>query len=230
MNYLFVFRKFERIRVVGTTGQRLSTWIKNYAKPMNLPQRQEQLLQNILPMIENVGEDMGGQLLKDLSRTRGALEVAMTMRDDLSSLMNVKSAGTATSSSFPLNENSKIRLKQLDKVLQQWLSYSLSLDTLELRRITFDSSSGSVLEKVARGESVHRVRSLTELKRRLHDGKRCFALFHPALADQPLVFIHVGLTTDLSKSLAAIDQYKSETSPTHAIFYSVNSPLSALRK
>jgi malonyl-CoA decarboxylase len=128
------------------------------------------------------------------------------------------------------NDKLKVKLKSLDNAVQQWLSISLSLDTLELRRITFDSSSGLLLEKVAKGESVHRVRSLTELKRRLHDGKRCFALFHPSLQEEPLVFIHVGLTSELSRSLTAIDSQKTETSPTHAIFYSVNSPLTALRK
>ncbi len=205
-----------------------SKWIGKYYQEGDSNLRKEQILQEILPSLPPL-EDLSLSLLKDLSRTRGALSTTFTLRNDILSLLTPSSPPN-TSSPVVNDEKVKGQLKSLDKVLQQWLSYSLSLDTLELRRITFDTSSGSILEKVARGESVHRVRSLAELKRRLHDGKRCFGLFHPTLPDEPLVFIHVGLTTELSKSLAAIDQWKTDESPTHAIFYSVNSPLSALRK
>ena len=58
---------------------------------------------------------------------------------------------------------------KLDSLLRDYfLKPVFSIDILQLHRITFEHSSGNILEKVARGESVHRVRSLSELKRRLH--------------------------------------------------------------
>lgn len=214
-------------------------WISRYSNEEIFTSPQErklELIQKILPSLTE--SDLSNNLIKEFSRSRGSLATSLLLRDDISSLLSPsKTTTTPSTSSLPspspssldITMDNKNKLKALDKAIQQWLSYSLSLDTLELRRITFDSSSGHILEKVARGESVHRVRSLTELKRRLYDGKRCFALFHPALHEEPLVFIHVGLTTELSQSLASLDITKSEKSPTHAIFYSVNSPLSALR-
>jgi malonyl-CoA decarboxylase len=72
------------------------------------------------------------------------------------------------------------------------------------------------------------VRSLAELKRRLHDGRRCFALFHFCLPEDPLVFVHVGLTSQLAHSLTALDIHKNDTTPQCAMFYSINSPHSSL--
>ena len=100
--------------------------------------------------------------------------------------------------------------------------------SLRLRRVEFGTSSGDILDRVAKGESVHRVRTLRELKRRLHDGRRCVAFFHECLPEDPLVFIHVGLTNSIAPSLQALDTLKNEVSPACAIFYSVNSPHSAL--
>eukprot|EP01031_Cornospumella_fuschlensis_P038495 gene38495-46791_t len=123
----------------------------------------------------------------------------------------------------------RISLETVDKTAQEWLRIAMSLDSLKHERITFDHASGLTLEKVARGESVHRVRSLSELKRRLHEGRRCFGFFHPSMDADPLVFVHVALTNEISTSLSALDTGKEERSPTHAIFYSINSPHTALR-
>jgi malonyl-CoA decarboxylase len=120
-------------------------------------------------------------------------------------------------------------VKLLDKAIQEWLTQALSLDCIKHERITFDYSSGLTLEKVARGESVHRVRSLSELKRRLHDGKRCYGFFHPSMPIDPLVFVHVALTSELCPSLSALDTFKEEEKPGYAMFYSINSPHVALR-
>lgn len=53
-------------------------------------------------------------------------------------------------------------------------------------------------------EAVHPVRSLSELKRRLGHGCRCFAFFHPCLPEEPLVFVHVALLPDVASSMEYI--------------------------
>jgi len=42
------------------------------------------------------------------------------------------------------------------------------------------------------------VRGLADLKARLGPGRRCYALFHPCLPDEPLVFVHVALLPNVS--------------------------------
>lgn len=169
------------------TSRKFSTWIADYAS-LPATARLASLQKDVLPKYV-CQQDPQKMIMQDLSRTRFAMKTAFAVRADISSLV----------SSVP-SEQVKA-LKVLDLAVQDWLVQALSLDSLQHKRITFDHSSGLTLEKVARGESVHRVRSLSELKRRLHDGKRCFAFFHPSLAAEPLVFVHVGLTTELSASL-----------------------------
>jgi hypothetical protein len=106
-----------------------------------------------------------------LDKTKGGVRLAMQAREDLMSMI-------AERKKTKLDTKS---LVDLDDNLGQFLQTVFCVDALQLKRITFENSSGNVLEKVARGESVHRVRSLSELKRRLHDGRRCFALFHNCL-------------------------------------------------
>ena len=96
--------------------------------------------------------------------------------------------------------------KELDKFLMKFLSSVFCHQALSLKRITFESSAGNILERVARGEAVHSVRSLSELKRRLHNGRRCFGLFHHSLPDEPLAFVHIALTDKLTKSVKDIDR------------------------
>jgi malonyl-CoA decarboxylase len=52
-------------------------------------------------------------------------------------------------------------------MLQSWFSSGF----LELQRITFQHSAGALLEKIARLETVHAVRSLEDLKHRLGYGR-----------------------------------------------------------
>ena len=161
----------------------------------------------------------------ELNRTKGAVKLAMTLRKDLNAIYSV-----ANRSDFnPLSEMDKTTVRDFDRFLKNWLGSCFCVDALELRRITFDHSSGNVLEKVARGESVHRVRSLSELKRRLHNGRRAFALFHYCLPEEPLVFIHVALTSNLATTINELDALKDEVMPSHAMFYSINSPIAALK-
>lgn len=120
--------------------------------------------------------------------------------------------------------------KQLNNSMKMYLEACFAIDTLEFRRVTFEDSTGVMLERVAEKDSVlARIRTLRELKKRLGDGRRCYALLHPQLPDDPVAFIHVALTQDLANSLPYLDEHcREHPQPTHAMFYSVNSPHAAL--
>lgn len=64
---------------------------------------------------------------------------------------------------------------------------------LVLRRIDW-SSPANILEKIIRYEAVHAIESWDDLRRRIEpEDRRCFAFFHPALVDEPLIFVEVAL-------------------------------------
>jgi malonyl-CoA decarboxylase len=97
---------------------------------------------------------------------------------------------------------------------------------LVLRRIDW-STSASVLERIIRYEAVHRINGWDDLRRRIDPpDRRCYAFFHPALVDDPLIFVEVALTPDISDAidpiLAANDEPIEAPQPTTAVFYSIS--------
>ena len=78
------------------------------------------------------------------------------------------------------------------------------------------------------------MRALEDLKRRLAADRRCFAFFHPALPDEPLIFVEVALVERHGRPDPAADRPAGARSatrrrPTRAIFYSINNCLEGLR-
>ena len=62
-----------------------------------------------------------------------------------------------------------------------------------------------ILEKIIRYEAVHRIRSWEDLRRRIDPpDRRCYAFFHPALVDEPLIFVEVALTREIPDAIAPI--------------------------
>lgn len=96
---------------------------------------------------------------------------------------------------------------------------------LELRRIDW-SSPASVLEKIIDYEAVHEINGWDDLRNRLSDDRRCFAFFHPALKDDPLVFVEIALTSGVPDSLAPLLVLDRETSAHEdfntVVFYSIS--------
>ncbi len=75
---------------------------------------------------------------------------------------------------------------------------------LVLRRIDW-SMPAIVLEKIIRYEAVHEIRGWDDLRRRIDPpDRRCFAFFHPALIDEPLIFVEVALERDMPAAIAPI--------------------------
>ena len=97
---------------------------------------------------------------------------------------------------------------------------------LVLRRIDW-STPAIVLEKIIRYEAVHRIRGWDDLRRRIDPpDRRCYAFFHPALVDDPLIFVEVALTREIPDAIAPIlaverDVIGPDKAAT-AVFYSIS--------
>src|SRR5215831_5446311 len=97
---------------------------------------------------------------------------------------------------------------------------------LVLRRIDW-STSASVLEKIIRYEAVHEIRDWEDLRRRVDPpDRRCYAFFHPALVDDPLIFVEVALTREIPPAIAPILTVQRDVilpdRATTAVFYSIS--------
>jgi malonyl-CoA decarboxylase len=122
-------------------------------------------------------------------------------------------------------EKAAPELKALEADLKDLLASWFDLGFLDMRRISWDAPA-SLLEKLGHYEAVHEVRGWLDLKNRLDADRRCFAFMHPAMPDEPLIFVEVALTTEMTGEMASLlDQRAPTTDPaqaTNAIFYSIS--------
>jgi len=103
---------------------------------------------------------------------------------------------------------------------------------LHLERISW-LTSALILEKLIGYESVHEINGWPDLRRRLESDRRCFAFFHPALVNEPIIFVEValsnGLTGDLEPLLDINAPVLAPEKADTALFYSINNCLRGLR-
>src|SRR5712691_2600438 len=107
-----------------------------------------------------------------------------------------------------------------------WCTPRPNRAVLVLRRIDW-STAASVLEKIIRYEAVHQIHDWEDLRRRIDPpDRRCYAFFHPALIDEPLIFVEVALTRDIPSAISPILATKREVvapaQQTTAVFYSIS--------
>jgi malonyl-CoA decarboxylase len=107
-------------------------------------------------------------------------------------------------------------------LFQSWFNRGF----LVLRRIDW-STPANILEKVIQYEAVHAIESWDDLRGRLEPpDRRCFAFFHPALLDEPLIFVEVALATGIPDAIQPIlTQNRRMLAPdeaTTAVFYSIS--------
>jgi malonyl-CoA decarboxylase len=118
-----------------------------------------------------------------------------------------------------------VELADLDRELKGLLITLFDVGLLSLRRITWDAPA-SMLEKLIEYEAVHAIGSWSDLKNRLDSDRRCYAFFHPAIPNEPLVFVEIALTTGVPAELAPLlDAHAPELDPDHAdtaVFYSIS--------
>lgn len=103
---------------------------------------------------------------------------------------------------------------------------------LSLQRIDWRTPA-LVLEKLMQYEAVHAIQGWRDLRRRLESDRRCYAFFHPALPDEPIIFIEIALTKGMSDQVQplldpdspVVDAAGADT----AIFYSITNCQEGLR-
>jgi malonyl-CoA decarboxylase len=116
-------------------------------------------------------------------------------------------------------------LKGLDSDLKHLFISWFNKGFLELRRIDW-SSPANVLEKIIDYEAVHEINGWDDLRSRLREDRRCFAFFHPALANDPLVFVEIAFTEDVPGALAPLLEQDRDSSlaatANTVVFYSIS--------
>src|SRR2546430_954367 len=129
-----------------------------------------------------------GELLQTITeRGRALLDRAGAMREDLLDAMARRDDLAPVDADFV-------------HLFSSWFNRGF----LVLRRIDW-STPAIVLEKIIRYEAVHRIRGWEDLRRRIDPpDRRCYAFFHPALVDDPLIFVEVAFTRDIPDAIAPI--------------------------
>ena len=116
----------------------------------------------------------------------------------------------------------------LAHLLNSWFNRGF----LVLQRIDWRTPA-LVLEKLIKYEAVHEIQGWPDLHRRLEADRRCYAFFHPALPDEPVIFIEVALTRRMSSRVQPLLDLESPvTEPASAncaIFYSITNCQEGLR-
>lgn len=155
------------------------------------------------------------ELLRNLNTAPGGTLALINMRDDLQRL----GAG---------DEDCAVVGHDLLRLFRGWFNRGF----LELRVIDWRTPA-LVLEKLIHYESVHAIQGWPDLRRRLERDRRCYGFFHPALPDEPLIFVEAALTVGISDNIAALLQQaapdEDQPVPDTAVFYSINNCLAGLR-
>jgi malonyl-CoA decarboxylase len=90
-----------------------------------------------------------------------------------------------------------------------------------------------ILEKLIRYEAVHEIQGWSDLRRRLEKDRRCYGFFHPALEDEPIIFLEVALTHGMSARvqplLDPVSPVADPKSANCAVFYSITNCQEGLR-
>jgi malonyl-CoA decarboxylase len=120
-----------------------------------------------------------------------------------------------------LKDNNEFRA--LDNDLRHLLRAWFNPGFLKLEKITWNTKA-AVLEKIIKYERVHLMKDMNELKRRLGEDRRFFSYFHPALEDEPIIFVQVALTKGLGKSIQELMKPSSGDKKNYdtATFYSIS--------
>ena len=116
-------------------------------------------------------------------------------------------------------------LKAVDVDLVHLLTSWFNRGFLHLEQIDWESPA-ALLQKIMAYEAVHPMAGWADLRRRLADDRRCFAFFHPALPEEPLIFVEVALVRGMASAVQPLisdpgemlDPAKADT----AIFYAIN--------
>ena len=171
--------------------------IENYTKSQN---------ENTLSDLFKVSEGKRRELFRRMNMAPNGTAIIVTLREDLLKI---------------LKDNKE--LSALDNDLRHLFRAWFNPGFLKLAKITWDTKA-AVLEKIIKYERVHQMKDMNELKRRLGEDRRFFSYFHPALEDEPIIFVQVALTKGLGKSIQELMKPSNDEKKTYdtATFYSIS--------
>ncbi|MBC2666739.1 malonyl-CoA decarboxylase [Novosphingobium flavum] len=170
---------------------------------------------SMLPELATAVEAPRQRLFRLLNLGKGGTAALVRMREDLLSIRGQDWA------------------RRVDADLSHLLASWFNRGFLTLQAINW-SSPASLLERVIRYEAVHDIRDWAELRSRLDPpDRRCFAFFHPAMPDEPLIFVEVALTKGIPESIQDVlapDRVplRADEADT-AVFYSISNCQPGLR-
>ena len=149
------------------------------------------------------------ELIRRLNRAPGGTADLVAMRADLLDLLKGDKS-----------------LAALDRDVAHLLASWFNRGFLVLRRIDW-STPANILEKIIRYEAVHEIGGWNDLRRRIDPvDRRCYAFFHPALVDEPLIFVEVALTEAIPGAIAPLLAEDRKPVPVDrarvAVFYSIS--------
>ncbi len=88
----------------------------------------------------------------------------------------------------------------IDEDLKRLLTSWFNRGFLTVEKISWRTPA-HILEKLIEYEAVHEMSGWDDLRRRLAEDRRCFAFFHPALEDEPLIFVEVALVKGMADNV-----------------------------
>lgn len=196
--------KFQFFKFMATEldidAMAVSSWASEYAKSHKTEDFKRVL---------RAAEPPRQELLRRLNQSTGATQDLVRMRVDLLRLKK---------------RDPDLERTDLDFVhlLRTWFNRGF----LVLKQIDWDAPA-SLLDKIVAYEAVHEIDDLDDLRRRLSPpDRRCFAFFHPAMPDEPLIFVEIALAQEIPSS---VDDLLSENrvalNPEEAkaaVFYSIS--------
>ena len=153
-----------------------------------------------------ISEGNRRELFRRMNMAPSGTSIIVALREDLLKILK--------------NNN---ELKALDDDLRHLFRAWFNPGFLKLEKITWNTKA-AILEKIIKYERVHQMKDMNDLKRRLGEDRRFFSYFHPALEDEPIIFVQVALTNGLGKSIqelmkpSNVNQKKHDT----ATFYSIS--------
>ena len=162
-----------------------------------------------LRRITSASEPSRQELLRRINLAPGGTGRLVKMREQLLSLMR---------------EHSQLKKIATDfhHLFNSWFNRGfLVMEPLDW------TTPAHILEKIIAYEAVHEIESWSDLRSRLEPEDRyCYGFFHPAMGDEPLVFVEVALTEQVPRGIGEILRRDHESeipeNPSCAIFYSIS--------
>ncbi|GJE59813.1 malonyl-CoA decarboxylase [Methylobacterium trifolii] len=172
-----------------------------------------------LGLLHEAAEPRSQELIRRLNLAKDGTLSLVRMREDL---LDLRKSLREEGADPTLVDAAESLDGDFEHLFASWFNRGF----LVLRHIDW-TTPAHILEKIIRYEAVHEIADWNDLRRRIEPpDRRCFAFFHPALADEPLIFVEVALTNAIAPAITPILSQERELLPlkaaTTAVFYSIS--------